>query len=154
MDVTARKQLRDQLSHSQKMEAFGQLAGGVAHDFNNFLTAILGYSDLLVVGFRPRDRRKISQRNSQCCWAAASLTRQLLTFSRRQALEPRVLEVNKLIHNLERSILRLLGENISVLCELMPEKNTSKSIRINSPRSLSTSQLTRAMRCRLEAHWY
>src|SRR5256714_12360292 len=127
MDVTARKQLRDQLSHSQKMEAFGQLAGGVAHDFNNFLTAILGYSDLLVAEIPGRGAG--AKNFSEICSAAgrgASFTRQLLTFSRRQPLEPRVLEVNTLIHNLERSILRLLGENISVLCELMPEKKHIK----------------------------
>jgi PAS domain S-box-containing protein len=127
MDVTGRKQLRDQLSHSQKMEAFGQLAGGVAHDFNNFLTAILGYSDLLVAEIpgRGTGAKYLSEIRS-AAGRAASLTRQLLTFSRRQPLEPRVLEVNTLIHNLERSVLRLLGENISVLCELMTEKRHIK----------------------------
>jgi two-component system, cell cycle sensor histidine kinase and response regulator CckA len=129
MDVTARKQLHDHLSHSQKMEAFGQLAGGVAHDFNNFLTAILGYSDLLVAEIEDRGTgAKYLSEIRSAAGRAASLTRQLLTFSRRQPLEPRVLEVNKLIHNLERSMLRLLGENISVLCELMPEK---KHIKVN-----------------------
>src|SRR5437660_5855017 len=127
MDVTARKQLRHQLSHSQKMEAFGQLAGGVAHDFNNFLTAILGYRDLLVAEIQGRSTSaKYLSEIRSAAGRAASLTRQLLTFSRRQLLEPRVLEVNTLIHNLERSILRLLGENISVLCELMPEKKHIK----------------------------
>jgi two-component system cell cycle sensor histidine kinase/response regulator CckA len=128
MDVTARKQLRDQLSHFQKMEAFGQLAGGVAHDFNNFLTAILGYSDLLVAEVQGRGTgaAKYLSEIRSAAGRAASLTRQLLTFSRRQPLEPCVLEVNTLIHNLERSILRLLGENISVLCELMPEKKHIK----------------------------
>ncbi len=113
MDVTARKQLRDQLSHSQKMEAFGQLAGGVAHDFNNFLTAILGYSDLLVAEIPGRG-------------TGAKYLSEIRSAAGRQPLEPRVLEVNTLIHNLERSILRLLGENISVLCELMPEKRHIK----------------------------
>ena len=127
MDVSARKQLQEKFSHSQKMEAFGQLAGGVAHDFNNFLTAILGYSDLLVaeVEGRGTGARYLSEIRS-AAGRAASLTKQLLTFSRRQPLEPRVLEVNKLIHNLERSILRLLGENISVLCDLIPEKKHIK----------------------------
>jgi signal transduction histidine kinase/CheY-like chemotaxis protein len=127
MDVTARKQLHDQLSHSQKMEAFGQLAGGVAHDFNNFLTAILGYSDLLVaeVEGRGTGAKYLSEIRS-AAGRAASLTKQLLTFSRREPLEPRVLEVNKVIHDLECSMLRLLGENISVLCELMPEKKHIK----------------------------
>ena len=127
MDVTARKQLHDQLSHSQKMEAFGQLAGGIAHDFNNFLTAILGYSDLLVaeVEGRGTEAKYLSEIRS-AAGRAASLTKQLLTFSRREPLEPRVLNVNKLIHDLERSMLRLLGENISVLCELMPEKKHIK----------------------------
>src|SRR2546423_3323384 len=127
MDVTARKQLHDQLSHSQKMEAFGQLAGGIAHDFNNFLTAILGYSDLLVAEIEGRGTgAKYLSEIRSAAGRAASLTKQLLTFSRREPLEPCVLEVNTLIHNLERSMLRLLGENISVLCELMPGKKHIK----------------------------
>ena len=87
MDVTARKQLPDQLSHSQKMEAFGQLAGGVAHDFNNFLTAILGYSDLLVgeIPGRGTGAKYLSEIRS-AAGRAASLTKQLLTFSRREPL--------------------------------------------------------------------
>jgi two-component system, cell cycle sensor histidine kinase and response regulator CckA len=127
MDVTARKELQDQFSHSQKMEAFGQLAGGVAHDFNNFLTAILGYSDLLVAEIEGRGTgAKYLSEIRSAAGRAASLTKQLLTFSRREPPEPRVLEVNTLIHNLERSLLRLLGENISVLCELMPGKKHIK----------------------------
>ncbi len=119
MDITARKQLQDQLCRSQRMEAFGQLAGGVAHDFNNFLTTILGYSDLLLgdtqvkgaVASHVTEIRSAAKR-------AAALTAQLLAFSRRHPLEPRVLEVNTLITNLEHSFLRLLGENIQVQCEL------------------------------------
>src|SRR5207253_8868360 len=81
MDVTARKQLGDQLSHSQKMEAFGQLAAGVAHDFNNFLTAILGYSDLLVAEIpgRGTGAKYLSEIRS-ADGRAASSTRQLRTF--------------------------------------------------------------------------
>lgn len=126
MDVTARKQLQDQLCRSQKMEGFGQLAGGVAHDFNNFLTTILGYSDLVVAEVEGRGAvaKYISEIRS-AAGRAASLTRQLLAFSRRQPLEPRVLEVNSLISNLERSILRLLGEHISVFCELLPKKRAA-----------------------------
>jgi two-component system cell cycle sensor histidine kinase/response regulator CckA len=127
MDVTARKQLQCQFSHSQKMEAFGRLAGGVAHDFNNFLTTILGYSDLLVAEIEGRGTgAKYLSEIRSAAGRAASLTKQLLTFSRREPLEPRVLEVNTLLHNLERSLLRLLGENIAVLCELMPEKKHIK----------------------------
>src|SRR5437867_8311373 len=92
MDVTARKQLQDQLCRSQKMEAFGQLAGGVAHDFNNFLTTILGYSDLVLaetgkgaIASHVAEIRKAAGR-------ASPLTGQLLAFSRRQALEPHVIE--------------------------------------------------------------
>jgi signal transduction histidine kinase len=118
MNITARKQLQDQLVRSQKMEAFGQLAGGVAHDFNNFLTTILGYSDLLLdeldmkgeIAEHIREIRGAAGR-------ASALTGQLLAFSRKHPLAPAVVDINTLLTNLERSLLRLLGENIEVQCE-------------------------------------
>src|SRR5882762_5738730 len=123
MDVTARKQLQDQLCRSQKMEAFGQLAGGVAHDFNNFLTTILGYSDLLL------EERHIKGNLVEhvteiraAAGRASALTQQLLAFSRKQPLEPVTVEVNSIVTNLERSLLRLIGENISVVCDVHQEK--------------------------------
>ncbi|HSP45236.1 MAG TPA: ATP-binding protein, partial [Chthoniobacterales bacterium] len=118
MDITARKQLQDQLVRSQKMEAFGQLAGGVAHDFNNFLTTILGYSDLLLE--EPGMKGSIASHIREIRGAAArasALTSQLLAFSRKHPLAPCVVDVNLLLTNLERSLLRLLGENISVQCD-------------------------------------
>ena len=119
MDVTERQELQAQTCRSQRMEAFGQLAGGVAHDFNNFLTTILGYSDLLLsemaikgaVATQVREIREAAGR-------ASTLTNQLLAFSRRQALEPAMLEVNDFIGNIERSLLRLLGDDIAVVCHL------------------------------------
>ena len=123
MDITARKQLQDQLCRSQKMEAFGQLAGGLAHDFNNFLTTILGYSDLLL---HERSIKKDAADHiaeiRKAAGRASTLTQQLLAFSRRQPLEPKVVEVNSVVTNLERSLLRLLGENISIVCNLHREK--------------------------------
>jgi two-component system, cell cycle sensor histidine kinase and response regulator CckA len=119
MDITARKQLQDQLCRSQKMEAFGQLAGGMAHDFNNFLTIILGYSDLVLSELETKST--IASHISEirdAAGRASALTAQLLAFSRKHPLEPRVVEVNSLIANLEGSLLRLLGENISVVCHL------------------------------------
>ena len=119
MDVTTRKQLQDQLVRSQKMEAFGQLAGGVAHDFNNFLTTILGYSDLLLdeLGMKGEVASHIGEIRS-AAGRASVLTAQLLAFSRKHPLAPRVIELNSFLSNLERSLLRLLGENISVQCDL------------------------------------
>src|SRR5438477_1783414 len=123
MDVTARKQLQDQLCRSQKMEAFGQLAGGLAHDFNNFLTTILGYGDLLL---HERQIKGVLADHVTEIRAAAgrasALTQQLLAFSRKQPLEAVIVEVNSIITNLERSLLRLIGENISVVCHLHQEK--------------------------------
>ena len=117
MDVTARKQLQDQLIRSQKMQAFGRLAGGVAHDFNNFLTTILGYSDLLLdeIGIKGEIAQHISEIRA-AAGRASVLTAQLLAFSRKHPLAPRVIEVNSLLTNLERSLLRLLGEDISIQC--------------------------------------
>ena len=123
MDVTARKQLQDQLCRSQKMEAFGQLASGVAHDFNNFLTTILGYGDLLL--HERQIKGTLADHVGEIRAAAgraSALVGQLLAFSRRQPLEPVVVEVNSIITNLERSLLRLIGENISVVCHLHHEK--------------------------------
>ncbi|MFL6584099.1 MAG: ATP-binding protein [Chthoniobacterales bacterium] len=123
MDITERKHLHDQVSRAQKMEAFGQLAGGIAHDFNNFLTTILGYSDLLLGD--PKTKGTLASHITEIRSAAArasSLTAQLLAFSRKHPLTPRTVEVNSLITNLERSLLRLLGENIRVTCDLHEEK--------------------------------
>lgn len=119
MDVTARRQLQDQLRRSQKMDAFGQLAAGVGHDFNNFLTTILGYSDLLLSDHTMTERvaDHLNEIRS-AAGRAAALTGQLLAFSRRHPLDPRILEVNALISKLEREVLGLLGENIFVLCQL------------------------------------
>jgi PAS domain S-box-containing protein len=119
MDITARKQLQDQVLRSQKMEAFGQLAGGVAHDFNNFLTTILGYSDLALdsLGTKSKAARHVIEIR-EAAGRAATLTSQLMAFSRKNPLEPRVVEVNSVISHLERSLLRLLGKNISVVCHL------------------------------------
>ena len=119
MDITARKQLQDQLVRSQKMEAFGQLAAGVAHDFNNFLTTILGYSDLLLElpAIKGAPAQHIGEIR-QAAKRASALTGQLMAFSRRQPLENRVVEVNSIITNLERSVLRLLGDHVTVECHL------------------------------------
>jgi two-component system cell cycle sensor histidine kinase/response regulator CckA len=116
-----RKQMQEQLRLSQKMEAVGQLAGGIAHDFNNMLTAILGYADLLTneVGKGSPllesigEIRKAGER-------AASLTRQLLAFSRRQVLEPKVLDLNALVENLENMLRRLIGEDVELVTVLDP----------------------------------
>jgi two-component system cell cycle sensor histidine kinase/response regulator CckA len=123
MDITARKQLRDQLCRSQKMEAFGQLAGGLAHDFNNFLTTILGYSDLVLgePGVKGAAANHVSEIR-KAAGRASNLVGQLLAFSRKWALEPQVVEVNSLVTNLEHSLLRLLGENIAVICHLHHEE--------------------------------
>lgn len=118
MNITARKQLQDQLVRSQKFEAFGQLAGGVAHDFNNFLTTILGYSDLLLNELEMKGEIAEHIREIRGAAARASaLTGQLLAFSRKHPLAPAIVDVNTLLTNLERSVLRLLGEHISVQCD-------------------------------------
>ena len=118
MNITARKQLQDQLVRSQKMEAFGQLAGGVAHDFNNFLTTILGYSDLLLDELETKGEIAEHIREIRAAAGRASaLTGQLLAFSRKHPLAPAIVDVNALLTNLERSLLRLLGEDISVQCD-------------------------------------
>ncbi|MDO8500570.1 MAG: PAS domain-containing protein [Gemmatimonadaceae bacterium] len=113
IDTTQRKHLEDQLRQAQKMEAVGQLAGGIAHDFNNILTAILGFSELLLASFEPGDPRCADvEEVLKAGEHGASLTRQLLAFSRRQVVQPVILDVNVVVTGIESLIRRLIGENI------------------------------------------
>src|SRR6266403_3758392 len=106
---------------SQKMEAIGRLAGGVAHDFNNLLAVINGYTDLLLesVGSSDTNRAKLEQ-IKQAANSAASLTRQLLMFSRRQVIQPVILDINQIVANTEKMVRRLIKESIEFTVMLDP----------------------------------
>jgi len=120
-DVTERVALEDQLRHAQKLEAVGQLAGGVAHDFNNILTAVLGYSDLLLSRLPAGDsNRHAVEEIHRGGKRAASLTRQLLAFSRRSPVQPRVVDLNDSVENLLPMLQRLAGEDIDFQLLLSP----------------------------------
>lgn len=115
MDTTEQRALEQQFSQGQKMQAVGQLAGGVAHDFNNVLTAIIGFSDLLLVNHRPSDPAFQDIMNiKQNANRAASLVRQLLAFSRRQTLRPQVLHLADVLSDIRMLLERLLGEKIAL----------------------------------------
>jgi PAS domain S-box-containing protein len=114
-DVTERRRLSEQLRQAQKMEAIGALAGGVAHDFNNLLSVILGYVELITAKLGPHapiraDLKEIGRAGKR----AADLTRQLLAFSRKQVLEPRVVGLNGVVSKLEVILRRVLGEHIAL----------------------------------------
>jgi nitrogen-specific signal transduction histidine kinase/CheY-like chemotaxis protein len=114
-EITERKRLEEQLLQSQKMEAVGQLAGGVAHDFNNILTAIVGYTDLLAaeLGTNAQQLEDLEEIR-KAARRAAALTRQLLAFSRKQVLEPRIIDINGVVMNLDKMLRSLISENIEL----------------------------------------
>jgi two-component system cell cycle sensor histidine kinase/response regulator CckA len=118
LDMTEQRKLEAQFAQGQKMQAVGQLAGGVAHDFNNVLTAIIGFSDLLLLKHKPGDPNFADLMSiKQSANRAAGLTRQLLAFSRRQTLRPQVLEIPSNIDDLTVLLKRLIGEQITLNVE-------------------------------------
>ena len=121
-DVTERRRLEDQFRQAQKMEAVGRLAGGVAHDFNNLLTAIKGYTELTLFDLPALDpHREDLDQVRKATDRAASLTRQLLAFSRRQLLKPEALNLNTVVREMDKMLRRLIGEDIELATVLEPE---------------------------------
>ncbi|MGA3295424.1 MAG: PAS domain S-box protein [Candidatus Acidiferrales bacterium] len=127
-DVTERRQLEEQLQRAQKMEAVGKLAGGVAHDFNNLLMVIMGYAGDLADRLDASDPlRKKAEEIGRAGRRAASLTRQLLAFSRQQVLEPKVLNLNSVADDLQKMLRRLINEDIELIDILDPKLGQVKA---------------------------
>jgi two-component system cell cycle sensor histidine kinase/response regulator CckA len=115
IDLTERRNLEEQFRQSQKMDAVGRLAGGIAHDFNNLLTVIRLNTEIIMEGFDPTDPRSEDVKQIRSAAERASgLTRQLLAFSRKQILQPRVLDMNSVVGNVEPMLRRLIGEDITI----------------------------------------
>jgi two-component system cell cycle sensor histidine kinase/response regulator CckA len=116
VDITARKLLENQLQQSRRMEAVGRLAGGIAHDFNNLLTIIKGYAELAVQrgGIQPELRADVQQIEN-AAERASTLIRQLLAFSRRQVLQPKIIDLNAIVLGLDKLLGRLMGEHIEMV---------------------------------------
>src|SRR4051812_19432821 len=119
VDVTELKTLEEQLVQAQKMEAVGRLAGGVAHDFNNLLTVISSYAELILFDPQMEGREEIAEIRG-ATKRAAKLTRQLLAFSRRQAMEPRIVNPNDVVRGVEQLLRRLIDGSIDVAAHLSP----------------------------------
>jgi len=122
VDLTERKKLEAQLLQAQKMDAIGRLAGGVAHDFNNLLTVITGYTELLIMHTdgRPCPLRDLKQ-IQRAAERAASLTRQLLAFSRQQVLQTTEVDLNEIVHDIQKMLARLIGEDVELATILDPQ---------------------------------
>ncbi|MCX7671714.1 MAG: ATP-binding protein, partial [Anaerolineae bacterium] len=118
-DVSEHRQLEEQFRQAQKMEAVGRLAGGVAHDFNNLLMAILGYTDMILAEPNLSNTiRDSAEEIKAAAERAASLTRQLLAFSRRQMLTPQIINLNAIVTGIEKMLRRLIGEDIALIIRL------------------------------------
>lgn len=127
-DITERRQLEEQFRQAQKMEAVGRLAGGVAHDFNNLLMVINGYTEVLLEQLREDDsKRQKVQSIKQAAERAATLTRQLLAFSRKQLLELKVVDVNTVIQDMERLLRPLIGENIELVTRFSADASRTRA---------------------------
>ena len=134
-DITERKQaeeekafLQEQLRQSQKMEAIGRLAGGIAHDFNNLLTIIKGYSTLSILELKEGDPLKGNiQEIQKATDRAANLTRQLLAFSRRQAMEMKVLDLNAILRDMDKMLRRVIGEDIALVTHFAEDLGRTKT---------------------------
>jgi two-component system cell cycle sensor histidine kinase/response regulator CckA len=121
-DITDRKRLEREYAQAQKMEAVGRLAGGIAHDFNNLLTAILGYSEFLVDALRSQPHLAADVNEIKTAGERASrLTRQLLTFSRKQTFSPKVLDLNGVVTELQKMLQRIIGEDVLLDLEAEPQ---------------------------------
>ena len=119
LDITDRKDLEDQLRQAQKMDAFGQLAGGIAHDFNNILTVISAHVDLLQSGgTKSKQDRESLDELAFASERAANLTRQLLTFSRKQVMQVNNVDLNRIVEDLAKMLRRIIGEDVDLVCEL------------------------------------
>jgi hypothetical protein len=127
-DITDRKNLEEHLRQAQKMESVGLLAGGIAHDFNNLLTAINGYSELLLSSNNLHDglRRELEEIR-KAGDRAAQLTQQLLAFSRKQILQPQLLDLNAVVGNVDRLLRRLIGEDVELITVLSPDLGRIKA---------------------------
>ena len=128
-DITGRRALEAQYQQAQKMEAIGRLAGGVAHDFNNLLTVILGHCELMLSELSPSDSRDGLTEIQKAGTSAAGLTRQLLAFSRKQIIEPTLLDLNDVVTHLRAMLGRLIGEDVKVLLGLRPDLGFVKADR-------------------------
>lgn len=122
LDLTERKKLEQQFRQSQKMEAIGQLAGGIAHDFNNLLTVINGYADVLISSLHADDPAQrfltfIKEAGEQ----SSALTNQLLAFSKNQFLSPKVINLNEVVHKVEKMLRRIIGEDVQLFTSLYPQ---------------------------------
>jgi PAS domain S-box-containing protein len=120
-NVTDVARIEGQLRQAQKMEAVGRLAGGIAHDFNNLLTAISGYSEFLIGGTADPKLRRYAEEIKRASDRAAALTGQLLAFSRRQVLQPRILDLNATVGDMDMMLRRLIGEDVELVTMLGPE---------------------------------
>jgi two-component system, cell cycle sensor histidine kinase and response regulator CckA len=127
-DVTELRTLEEQLRQSQKMESVGRLAGGIAHDFNNLLTAINGYAELLLMDLKQQEPNFLTAKEILTAGQkAAGLVRQLLAFSRKQVLQPRILDLNHLIRENTKMLCRLIGEDIELIATLEPNLRKIKA---------------------------